>query len=246
MSAPAVYAKIAAITAELATTGIAKSGINADDQYSFRSIDDVMAALSPLLAKHQLCVLPSVLERIGTSSGQRGGMLQHVTLKVAYTMVAAEDGSAHSIESYGEALDASDKATSKAMSAAYKYAMLQVFCVPVAGIADPDRSTSRMTTPDEEEPVQGWEQWSLDIRDVARACETDEALDRLQNSNRALLRTISRAMPILYTAIGDEILGRRKALAPPKRRAVRRKQADDHGGQRPASSPAKEPVHATA
>ena len=32
---------------------------------------------------------------------------------------------------FGEAMDSGDKATNKALSAAYKYAALQVFCVPV-------------------------------------------------------------------------------------------------------------------
>ena len=63
MAAPSVYGAINAITAEFATAGIAKSHTNVVEQYQYRSIDDVLNRLAPLLATHRLCVLPRVLER---------------------------------------------------------------------------------------------------------------------------------------------------------------------------------------
>ena len=63
MSAPSIYAAINAVTAELARSGIAKSRTNEVDDYKYRSIDDVLDRLAPLLAKHKLCVLPRALER---------------------------------------------------------------------------------------------------------------------------------------------------------------------------------------
>ena len=63
MSAPQVYKAITAIAAELSGAGIAKRHRNERDDYRYRSIDDVLNRLSPLLAKHKLCVLPRVLER---------------------------------------------------------------------------------------------------------------------------------------------------------------------------------------
>ena len=38
----------------------------------------------------------------------------------------------------GEAMDSADKATNKALSAAYKYACFQVFCIPTEGDNDAD------------------------------------------------------------------------------------------------------------
>jgi hypothetical protein len=59
-----VYKAIAAVQGELATTGIAKTRKNQQGSgYMFRGIDDVYAALSPLLAKHGLCVIPRMTER---------------------------------------------------------------------------------------------------------------------------------------------------------------------------------------
>ena len=45
------------------SAGIAKSRFNQADDYKYRSIDDVLDRLAPLLAKHRLCVLPRVRER---------------------------------------------------------------------------------------------------------------------------------------------------------------------------------------
>jgi hypothetical protein len=55
--------------------------------------------------------------------------------------VAAEDGSRHTVITYGEAMDSGDKATNKAMSAAYKYACMQAFSIPTEGDNDADAQT---------------------------------------------------------------------------------------------------------
>ena len=48
---------------------------------------------------------------------------------------------------YGEAMDSADKSTNKAMSAAYKYMCLQVFCIPTEGDNDADGTTPDMIKP---------------------------------------------------------------------------------------------------
>ena len=63
MSSPNVYAAINAVSAELAEAGIAKTRINEADDYHYRSVDDVLDRLAPLLAKHRLCVLPRPTRR---------------------------------------------------------------------------------------------------------------------------------------------------------------------------------------
>ncbi len=116
MSIPRVYAAISAVTADLSGAGIPKRRINLEEQYAYRGIDDVYDRLSPLLAKHKLCILPRVLERTCTDrSGPGGDLLVSVSIRAAFHLVSAEDGSAHVIESFGEALDAGDKGTSKAI-----------------------------------------------------------------------------------------------------------------------------------
>jgi hypothetical protein len=217
MKAPKVYAAISAVAAELSRTGIAKNQTNQQEQYNFRGIDDVYNRLSPALAANRLCILPRVLERTCVErNGANGALLLSVSLKAAFDIVCAEDGSQHTIESYGEALDAGDKATSKAMTAAYKYAMLQTFCIPLSGTEDADVTSHQLSkSAHVPEPVQGWEQWTRDVADIVRVCESSEALDRLQNMNRQLLKGISRERPDLYKRVGETIRERRLAISSP-------------------------------
>ena len=137
-----VYQCINNVQAELSKTGIAKDKTNSGQGYKFRGIDDVYLALSPLLAKHGLCILPKVFSRdVLEKQSARGGVLFYVTVSVEFSFVCAEDGSSHIVVTCGEAMDSGDKATNKAMSAAYKYACLQAFCIPTEGDNDADAST---------------------------------------------------------------------------------------------------------
>lgn len=197
--------------------------INEAEQYAYHGIDDVMVALAPLLAKHRLCVLPRVLERTSCDrASAEGEPAVSVALKVAFDIVSARDGSSHTIEAYGEALDSSDKGTSKAMSSAYKSAMIQAFCIPVRGSDEVDLRVNRpkVSTEEQPDPDQGWDQWARDIEDMLRVCETIEALDRVQNTYRGMLRAASKRRPELYAAIGAAVQARRLALKPAANRHV--------------------------
>ena len=139
---PHVYRAISEVTAAIAKTGIAKDRKNVQQGYAFRGIDDVYNALSAHLSAAGLCVLPRVLSRELTErQTQKGGVLFYVVLHVQFDLVSAVDGSRHTITVYGEAMDSGDKATNKAMSAAYKYACMQTFCIPTEGDNDADAQT---------------------------------------------------------------------------------------------------------
>lgn len=137
-----VYKAICAITAELSKIGISKDSTNSHGNYKFRGIDAVYGALSPLLAKHGLCVLPRVIERtVSEQQSNAGKVLFYTALKVEFDFVASEDGSKHTVCTIGEAMDSGDKSSNKAMSAAYKYACFQAFCIPTEGDNDADATT---------------------------------------------------------------------------------------------------------
>jgi len=139
---PSVYKTIAAVMADIAKEGIAKDSRNQQQGYNFRGIDSVYNALAPILSRHGLMMLPRVLAReVVERATKSGGVLFYVTVDVEFTLVCSEDGSAHVIKTYGEAMDSGDKATNKAMSAAYKYAAMQAFCIPTEGDNDPDATT---------------------------------------------------------------------------------------------------------
>lgn len=143
MTTPKVYTAINQIQQALAKTGIAKDRKNTQGSgYMFRGIDDVYNALSPLMAQHGLCIIPRMIARsCEERTSKSGGSLFYVTVEAEFDFVAAEDGSKHTARTFGEAMDSGDKATNKAMSAAYKYAAFQAFAIPTESNEDADAQT---------------------------------------------------------------------------------------------------------
>lgn len=209
-----VYQAISSVAAALALDGVAKTRLNARDNYLYRSIDDVLGRLAPLLAKHRLCILPRVLDREASlRHDESGKALIAVTLKVAFDLVSAKDGSCHTIEAFGEALDPGDKATAKAMQSAYKYAVLQAFCVPALPGEDADaRSYRPQASLAFGEPANGWQHWCDTFGGAIRTCSTVAELKALQDTSRRELAALSREQSDLYRLIGTAIAGRRLEL----------------------------------
>jgi len=146
---PDVYRAISDVSADLARGGISKNRNNDQQNYSFRGIDDVYNSLASLLPKHGLVILPRITNRsVVERKTQKGTTIFYVTVEAEFTLVSCKDGSSHTIKMYGEAMDTADKATNKAMSAAYKYAALQVFCIPTEGDNDTENSTHEVVPAD--------------------------------------------------------------------------------------------------
>lgn len=130
-----VYSSILSVAGELAKSGIGKDRKNTQQNYMFRGIDDLYNELAPLLVKHNLIILPNHLTRnVSERLNKNGdGLIFTIVLETEFTFLNTIDGSSHTIKIFGEAMDSSDKATNKAMSVAYKYAMIQAFCIPIVG-----------------------------------------------------------------------------------------------------------------
>ena len=142
MSEVQVLKSIAAVAKKLSQAGIAKGRTNQQQGFKFRGIDEVLNAISPMLADEGLIMAPKVLSREVTErTTKSGGALFYVVLMVEYTIYSAVDGSSVSVVTCGEAMDSGDKATNKAMSAAYKYAAFQTFAIPTEGTPDADAET---------------------------------------------------------------------------------------------------------
>lgn len=171
---PHVYTAIAEVMGKLAKEGIAKNRSNQQQGYKFRGIDDVYNALAPFLSESKLLILPRVLSREVTERlTQKGGTLFYVVLDVEFDLVSGVDGSKHTIKVVGEAMDSGDKATNKAMSAAYKYACMEAFCIPTEGDNDADATTHDIQPVN---PPEGYDKWKADMGAVA-----DEGTGRLQD-----------------------------------------------------------------
>lgn len=129
-----IYKAIADVLSEVGAVG--KDGQNTFDKYRYRSIDAVMNAMHPAMAKHRVFVIPEVLEQSREERGAKsGGVLIYSIIKVRYTFYA-EDGSSLTATVIGEGMDKGDKSVNKAMSAAFKYALFQVFCIPTDEFSD--------------------------------------------------------------------------------------------------------------
>ena len=161
---PAVYACIAAVSRAIAKTGIAKARSNEQQHYRFRGIDDVYNALAPLIAAEGLVIIPRILSRTATERQTKsGGLLIYVVVEAEFDFYAASDGSKVTARSVGEAMDSADKATNKAMSAAYKYTAFQTFCIPTEGNPDADATTLEVAPA----VPAGFDDWIVDMEAVA-------------------------------------------------------------------------------
>ena len=170
-----VYQKIAAVQAELAKVGISKSRKNQapGQSYNFRGIDEVYNTLAPMMADHGLCILPRIVEHSLTERGKtkNGAAIFSAIVTAEFDFVSADDGSIHVVRTMGEAMDSSDKATNKAMSAAYKYAALMTFAIPTEGDNDADAHTPEVVS--QAQFISG-DQWA-EITGLIQATQTDVA-----------------------------------------------------------------------
>jgi hypothetical protein len=184
-----VYEVINKVQRALCAEGISKSRKNQQQGYSFRGIDDIYNVVSPLLGANGLCILPRVLSRECVERQTKtGGALFYVTCEVEFDFVASEDGSKHTVKTYGEAMDSADKATNKAMSAAYKYAVMQAFAIPTEGDNDADAHTPEVAAKGATDPVQ-------EILDGVKNGDAKGAALYLSTLSQAALDAIWQKLP---------------------------------------------------
>ena len=171
-----VYQAINAVQKALTKTGIAKDRTAQHGAtFKFRGIDDVYNALAPLLASSGLCILPRMLSRkCDERQSTAGKALFYVTVEAEFDFVSAEDGSKHTVKTFGEAMDSGDKATNKAMSAAYKYACIQSFSIPTEGDNDAD-ATAHEVVAMPESVIVTHKQAMFDAKDVEALREIGRA-----------------------------------------------------------------------
>lgn len=133
-----VLKALCAVQKDLSEIGIAKNDNNKFDDYKFRGIDAVLNAMAPVLSRHGVVIIPSVVEcEIRTVTSSQGKPQNHAKVKTEFTLYD-EDGDSITHSFYGEGMDRGDKAVNKACTAAYKYFLFEAFCIPVEGTPDAD------------------------------------------------------------------------------------------------------------
>jgi hypothetical protein len=119
--------------------------------YQYRSIDAAMDAVGTAMRQVGVIFSTQVLgcdattnvlrEKVavkGKPDEYRDRLWTTVRATVRYTFISPDDGSTHSIEMVGEGRDLGDKATSKAVAMAFKYALLHGLCIPIEGLPESD------------------------------------------------------------------------------------------------------------
>jgi hypothetical protein len=136
MSGELIYKKMADIMADMGA--IEKDRKNTQQGYNFRGIDDVYNFVQPIMAKHRVVMLCTLIEdKSEERPSKSGGVLLYRILKLRYHFMA-EDGSVVATEVIGEGMDSGDKASNKALSVGQKYAILQAFLIPTLDPKDPE------------------------------------------------------------------------------------------------------------
>lgn len=138
-----VYHAISAVQAELAHEGIGKERENTQQKFRFRGVDDLYNAMTPLLAKYNLLILPRVTSLVQTERKTKEGYaLHHALLKIEVTFLSLVDDSRYVVPDWpGEAMDSGDKVIGKAISYALKSLCFATFQIPTEGDSDPDQTT---------------------------------------------------------------------------------------------------------
>lgn len=123
------------LTAMREVTAVAKAEENRQQGYQFRGADAVVSAMAPALRRNGIVTLPIVeethVERIAT--GSKDTMMWNCRLVVRYRFVGLDGDHLEAVVA-AEGGDSADKAVSKAMTVAYRTALLQVFALPTQDV----------------------------------------------------------------------------------------------------------------
>jgi ERF superfamily len=153
MDNPSVFAALAA--AKKAVGAVAKSQRNSVQNFNFRGIDAVVNAVSPAFNEHGIISAPRVTSHVyeTVEVGAKRTPMAHAILNVDYYFYGP-DGNYVMASVLAEAMDSGDKAVAKAMSVAYRTALLQVLNLPTDE-KDPDESTYERSERSEARPAAG-------------------------------------------------------------------------------------------
>lgn len=181
---PSVVEALAKVMADVQAVG--KGSTNTQQGYRFRGIDAVVNAVGPAFRTHGVICLPSV-ENVSyavVEVGKQRTLMRECTVRVRYVFHGPAGDSIECV-TVGEAMDSGDKSTPKAMSVAYRVALLQALCIPTDE-ADAD-STGYERAP-AAPPQPDWDPiyqetlrtaWQAEIEDVKTVPELDEVSRRV-------------------------------------------------------------------
>lgn len=141
---PSIHGALASVMEDV--RAVRKGDRNNAQNYAFRGIDAVMNAVGPVLRKHGVVVVPLLEDvtyrDVQTSTGKSS---RECTVMVRYRFYGPGGDYIDCIVP-GESLDFGDKGAPKAMSVAYRIALLQALCLPTDD-TDPDAESYERAAP---------------------------------------------------------------------------------------------------
>lgn len=137
----AINTAIVAIMREVGP--IAKECKNEDEDWSYRSIEQVYNRAQPLFAEHGVFCIPEVLEHNQRDLKAKSGSFFFWTSIKARFRFTAEDDTYKDVIMSAEAMDDEDKSTNKALSVAHRYAICMLLMIPYE-MYDPDATTPKI------------------------------------------------------------------------------------------------------
>ena len=198
---PTVQQALAAVMADVRE--VRKTERNTGLNFNFRGIDSVLNAVGPALRTHGVVVLPNVLGYDATPTPTSSGKSSmHVIVTVEYAFVGP-NGDTLSATVIGEAMDYGDKAVPKAMSVAFRTALLQALALPTD---DPDPDASNYERG--EAPQPRGETFGSLLSSITGAAD----LDALGHAAEAVQRATAAISPTQKDALRRAFAERKGAL----------------------------------
>lgn len=147
---------------------VGKGDRNEFHKFMYRGIDRIMNEVGPALRRHRVIVIPTLLKLDSRdTTTEKGKTAREVTVRVKYTFHGPAGDTLETVVP-GESADTGDKAVSKAMSVAYRTAMIQALSIPTDE-RDPDSQVYTRT----EGQLVGWKKriwehaesvgWDVDV-----------------------------------------------------------------------------------
>ena len=125
---PTIYEALSRVMGSV--QAVKKGDRNNEQNYNFRGIDAVVNAVGPALREHGVLVTPELLE-VGYRDvlTSRGKPSRECTVRVRYRFHGPA-GDHLDVVVPGESMDFGDKGAAKAMSVAFRIALLQALAIP--------------------------------------------------------------------------------------------------------------------
>lgn len=135
-----IYQAMAAAMSDIEAIG--KDQTNTHFKYKFRGIDDAMNAINPIFKKHEIFLIPELVEHttkpfngVNRSGDPKTTFYEKLVIKYRFCHSSGSELAA-TVPSVG--LDDSDKGIYKALAGALKYALFQTFLIPTEEAKDPE------------------------------------------------------------------------------------------------------------